>query len=96
MEAKDVPFESIGAISGDPRSSDPGVVGRELSCPASLNTRSNIEEVRLVVDCGEAGPEEEGKELWVRFDWVEKRFLFDCGMLTAVCCKMVAADEGVP
>ena len=36
-----------------------GDVGLDDSWPASLNTRSNIEEVRFAEDCGDDGPEED-------------------------------------
>ena len=48
----------VGAKYGDPGSSVSGVVGLEESWPLSLNTRSKIEDVLLVVDCGELGPED--------------------------------------
>lgn len=48
---------AVGTIIGEPGSSVSGVVGLEDSWPPSLNTRSNMEEVRLIVDCGDPGPE---------------------------------------
>jgi hypothetical protein len=49
---------------GDPGSSVSGVVGRDESSPASLNTRSKIDDVRLVVDCGELGPDDAANIEW--------------------------------
>lgn len=51
-------FACVGTNTGDPGSSVSGVVGREESSPASLQTLSKIDDVRLVVDCGELGPED--------------------------------------
>ena len=48
-----------------------------------------------MVDCGDPGPE---NWLWyVRLDCVDQRCLLvvESGMLTAVCFRMVAIDEGV-
>jgi len=85
-------------MNGEPRSSEPGVVGRELSWPPSLKTRSKNEDVRFVVDCGETDPEGDIIEWCVALDWAERRLPLGngCGILTAVCCRMVAADDGVP
>ncbi len=85
-------------MNGEPRSSEPGVVGRELSCPPSLKTWSKKDDVRFVVDCGETDPEGDSIEWCVILDWAERRLPFSkgCGTLTAVCCRIVAADEGVP
>jgi hypothetical protein len=46
----------MGNIIGEAGSSVPGVVGREESRPASLNTLSKMDDVRFV-EPGELGPE---------------------------------------
>jgi hypothetical protein len=46
----------VGASTGELGGSVSGVVGLEDSWPPSLKTRSNMEEVRCSVDCGEPGP----------------------------------------
>lgn len=74
-----------------------GVVGRDESWPASLKTRSNMEEDRFV-DCGELGPEDICMDWYDWPDCTDQRWLEAemSGRLAAVCERMAAVLDGVP
>ena len=57
-----------------------------------------MEDVRLVVDCGELGPEKFAAEWEVWLDCVDHwlRIGTDCGTLAAVYCRIDAVGVGEP